>query len=201
MSGRERGASGRVRGHVRSGARRRTSSWRPRPARSWASTACCSSWPVTRGRSAAGSWPRRPTGSRWSTIAVDGVEGVEASRDRDRAGRAVGHRRHARGADPAPGASCSWCSAPTPSPTWAPGDGSTRPVTSPPSWSWSGPATSTRSRRAPGGGWSGWRSLASTSRRPTCGSGSGRGARSTASCPPTVVRDDPPAGPLHWIAR
>ena len=91
---------------------------------------------------------------------------------RDRARRAVGHRRHARGADARPTASCSSCWAPTRSPTWARGGGSRRPATSPPWWSWSGPATPTPSRRARGGGWSGCRSRASTSRRPTCGTGS-----------------------------
>ena len=51
----------------------------------------------------------------------------------------------------APDRSCSSCSAPTRSPTWAPGAGSTTPATSPRSWWSSGPAT--LEVHPPGEGW------------------------------------------------
>ena len=165
-----------------------TSSSRPsaRPAR--ASTGCCSSSRATRGRSAGrvvASAARPPRAGRGRGRRRRRHRGV---RDRGRARRGVGHRRHARGAVGARTASSSSCSAPTRSRTCRPGAGSTRPATSPRSWSSSAPATCTPNPPGAGlAGRAGRRSRASTSRRPTCAIGCAAGRPIDGLVPPAVV--------------
>jgi nicotinate phosphoribosyltransferase len=90
--------------------------------------------------------------------------------DRDRPGRAVVLRGHARrpAGRRARTPSCSWSSAATPPPACPPGSGSTRCGPRPPWWSWTGRGPSPR-RRCPAGAGCGSRCPASRSPAPTSG--------------------------------
>ena len=121
--------------------------------------------------------------------AVAGVEGVEASALEVERDGAVGHRRHARGADRPTHRELFLvlgADAVANMGTWRRLD-ETRDLATVVVVERAGDAR-TRSRRAPGGGSSACRSRASTSRRPTCGSGSATGGRSTGSSRAAVVR-------------
>ena len=84
--------------HVRSRSRRPSGRGAAKPASNSSSTACSWSWPATRGRSTGGSSRRPRLGSRWCAAAIEGVAGLEASRDRARPGRPDLHDRHGRAA-------------------------------------------------------------------------------------------------------
>ncbi len=162
-------APGCVRGHVRSGARRarRRGDRGAVTARSRPGAARGRRGPVAEAGPGGGAGASSPR--IWWRLAVDGVDGVEASAIEIDTRRAVGHRRHARGADrarpravPRPGRRrgrqhgdlAAPRRDPRPGDRGRGGTGRRRPR---------------RATRSGVAGRSGWRSPASTSRRPTCG--------------------------------